>query len=150
MLLEQKKAAVKTSIETEQAVIDKEINKETISASLAGDIRGSFQRLLNKLDEASDFIQLDALKAQSQDLTASSLERIDRERARKIPVTPPPGSNGVPVDPPRVKGTQQVRLIDIARNKSILETEDDVDEYLQLVKKELLQVLKANKRIRLI
>ncbi len=150
LLLEQKKAAVKTSIETEQAVIDKEINKETISASLAGDIRGSFQRLLNKLDEASDFIQLDALKAQSQDLTASSLERIDRERARKIPVTPPPGSNGVPVDPPRVKGTQQVRLIDIARNKSILETEDDVDEYLQLVKKELLQVLKANKRIRLI
>ncbi|MDD3888830.1 MAG: BREX system P-loop protein BrxC [Syntrophomonadaceae bacterium] len=149
VLLEQKKSAVKASIEADQAAIEKEINKEAISPTLSQEISGSFQRLFDRLDEARDFIQLDALKAQSQDLKSSSMARIDKERAKPVPVTHKPGGNDVPVKPPQIKETQQVRLIEIARNKTILENEADVDEYLQSVKKELLQVLQDNKRIRL-
>ncbi|MHC9544968.1 MAG: BREX system P-loop protein BrxC [Vulcanimicrobiota bacterium] len=134
IILARKKDEEKKHVEDAWVKVLLELKKHSLEGELTEELHTHFEELLEKIRKAENIDGIGDIKAQSKTRLDKSFNRINKKLEEKSSKT---------------IETVKINPIQVAKGKVILETQDDVKEYLDTLEKELNKVIKADKKIHL-
>ncbi|MBF7082781.1 BREX system P-loop protein BrxC [Desulfallas sp. Bu1-1] len=157
MLLEIECRPVRQVIERDYRKVKDELVQYAFKDELGPKFRASFEELKNRLDRANNFFEAIAMKEESDRLKMRCLQEITEKKAREQ-ATGLPG-NGERAGREHVveekekyrhKRTVHVSVTNILHGASTIETREDIDKVLQLIRGKLESELKEDIIIKLV
>lgn len=153
-LLETECAPIKDIIQADGNVVMEEVEKYHVTEELGEDFKSKYKALLDRLDTCNNFYQAVAMKEESDRLKLMCMESIEKQiNVPEPPITGGGGGGSVPVNPPKppipVKATKNVSYKQFFTGAKIIETEQEVDNFLAEIKKKILAEMNENTRIKL-
>ena len=140
----------------EKLVLESIIPDRPYAGGLKEKFRKKFDELLEKLDHANDMAKLNGIPAESSALVQNCLNEINRTEDAYQNSRPEPYPPAPPVTPPAkppvkpVIKQKPVSIRTLTKNKTYsIRTENDVDAFLEELKKSLMKELTDNTIIRL-
>ena len=151
-VLDEKRGPVVQIIEQDRSILLKSIEGKWFEDKYKGDINKTFDDLKDRVERANNISYMLGFKDKADSLRTQFSNRIDNE-PEEDPSTGGNGHSGIaepgPVDP---KPMKKVTINVIARNITTewqIETEEDLDEYLNRFKKQIIDKLDENKILKI-
>lgn len=120
-----------------------ERNKSFLKPSFSESIISYYTRQIKEAGHVNDCVKLKALTVEIEEWKSVSLKQIDDEIGKYK------GAQPGAIDRP-VKKVEQIKTGDFPKRKGLIETEDDLEEYIDNLKEKLKKILHDNKSIRFI
>ena len=151
-LLEEECKPVRAVIENDKQIVLNELSIYDFKDEFYDRFDGRFTDLLNRLDSSNNFYEAIAMKEESDRIKLRCLDEIQKEAIRRRPIEPPIGPGPV-VEPPipyKTRKTKNISIANILHGAKTIETEKDIDELLNEIKKKLESELDKDTIIRLV
>jgi len=153
MLLEEECKPVRAVIESDWNKVKDELELHDFKGELSGKFNNKFKDLLDRLDSSHNFYEAIAMKEESdrlkmrcfEEIKKTALEKSKERDSEKQPVTTGEG-NGVYV----TKKTVNISIANIFHGAKTIESEEDIEELLDYLRKQLKTELKENTILKLI
>ena len=153
MLLEEECKPVRAVIESDWNKVKDELELYDFKDELAGAFNNKFRDLLVRLDSSHNFYEAIAMKEESdrlkmrcfEEIKKTALEKSKERDIEKQPVTTGEG-NGVYT----LKKTVNISIANIFHGAKTIESEEDIEELLDYLRKQLKTELKENTILKLI
>lgn len=155
-LLEQECAPIKTVIELDHKSVMNELEIYDFKDELESSFDKQFKDLIQRLDSANNFYEAIAMKEESDRLKIRLFNEIQEESKRR---KPKPNIDGTEVIEPKadggnggykVKTIKNISINNILRGAKIIETDDDIEEIINELRKKLQQELNEDTKLKLI
>ena len=149
--LDEFKYGEKQCTEIRYAEITKEAQNLNLDANLYIDMYNN--EIVNRIDSINDFGQMNALTNRGYNYYLELLKKMTSDALEKAraeqPVETTEEQCAEPIAQPIVKELDFVNPVKLVQANQILETEEDVDNYVGRLAEELKSRIRANKRIKL-
>ncbi|MGM7634990.1 BREX system P-loop protein BrxC [Bacillus sp. Hm123] len=158
-LLEKECEPIKEAIEADYHIVLEELNKhEEIKNVLFNKFKTSFDRLKDRLSQVNNFYEAIAMQTESDRLKVRCIDEISHElERRKPPVTSPPvtnpGTGGTTVVEPKEKYVPKKKTLSkntLIRGTKTIESEEDIEAFLDEIRKQLQRELEDVAVIKLV
>lgn len=156
-LLEEKSKPVREYIENDRQKVEEELMKDDFDEYFKGTLLNRFKRLLERLDKSNTINEIIAMPQESDVIKVNCFKDIEKEHKRlqeeistKIGEKhdEEDGQDPEPVPTPvEVKTLSLTNLVKGTRN---IESEEDVEEFVNEIRQALLKILNEEKNIKLI
>jgi len=125
-----------------------ERNKPPIQDHFAESIISYYTCKIKEVEQINDCVKLKALTVEIEEWKSISLKQIDKE-IEKDKVGGTEGPESGPVSVP-VKETEQIKIGGLVKWNKVIETEDELEEYIIHLRGKLQKILDEDKKIRLV
>jgi hypothetical protein len=132
-LLQKQQAAAESKVDAKIDQLKAELDKYKAGENLRGEILHPFQQVKKKIQAEYSIPEISYTTSETQDLFEDSLDKIENEFQPKV-------------DPKKTRTVDPTSFV----NKVYLETEADVNEYVDSVKDVLLDAVKNDIRVKII
>jgi len=150
-LLEVECKPVRNVIENDLRKVLDELEKYDFKDELKPKFRERFNNLLNRLDSANNFYEAIAMKEESDRIKIRCFDEIDKEKMKRRPNVNTGAetvSGGEAVY--TLKKTVNISIANVLHGTKTIETESDIDEVVEQIRKTLKEQLKENTKLKLI
>ncbi len=124
-----------------------ERNKPPLNDHFAESIISYYTCKIKEIDKINDCVKLKALTVEIEEWKSTSLKQIDEEIERHQMSEPAEPGDPVPVP---VKKIEQIKTGGLAKWNKVIETEDELEEYIVHLRGNLQKILDEKKRIRFV
>ena len=138
-LLEKETEPVKGVIESDRKKVMDELEKHSFKSELSSRFQHSFKDLLDRLDACNNFYEAIAMKEESDRLKLRCFEEIEKMRREKEKE-----ENGPGVVKPPMKKVVNVSIKNIFHGVGNIETEEDIERFLNHIRQRLKEELGEN------
>ena len=138
-ILEDKKTIILNGINEDFESVKLRLNTDELRDKFENKFISKFDALKNKLDSEKNIAIINGITTESENLKTNCINEIDSFISSKGPINPPEvGRRDEPVSPPKpiVEVNIDIKTI-LLSPKVKIESEDQIDEFLQKVKTEL-------------
>lgn len=153
-LLEEECKPVRNVIKSDCEKVLSELSIYEFKDEFYSKFKNKFDNLLSRLDSANNFYEAIAMKEESDRIKIRCFDEINREKQRRKPPvidTEPATTTGEPETPQYVtKKTIHVSISNILHGAKEIETEEDIEEVLEQIRKSLKEQLTENTKLKLI
>ena len=137
-ILEDKKTIILNGIKEDYESIKLRLNTDELKAKFENKFISEFDSLKNKLDSEKNIAIIDGITMESENLKNNCIHEIDLFINSITPIYPPEGAINKPVSPQPIPVEVDVDIKTITLSPKVkIESEDQIDEFLQKVKTEL-------------
>ncbi len=150
-LLEVECKPVRNVIESDFRKALDELDKYDFKDELQPKFRERFNNLLNRLDSANNFYEAIAMKEESDRIKIRCFDEIDKEKMKRIPQFDT-GAEAVFEGEGTyiLKKTVNISIANMLHGAKTIETESDIDQVVEQIRKTLKEQLKENTKLKLI
>jgi hypothetical protein len=138
-LLEEERSSALSRIDQAIQELQETLDQESAAQDLQSKALEPLQEMRDKVEQEASIPDIRYFLSRIPDLFTKAQEKVSEQ----TPAKENPG------DFKTAKSTKQVRLSEL-NPKSVLETEQDVDTYLQKIRQKLLQVIQNNQKVQIL
>lgn len=153
-LLEIECKPVRTVIESDRKMVLDEFDLYDFGEGLRNKFRAKFDQLLERLDRANNFYEAIAMKEESDRLKIRSFDEIEREKIKRKPKpeekTPNISHDGPPAQIYKTKKVKNISITNILHGAKVIETDKDIENVLDQIRKALQDQLEEDTKLKLI
>jgi len=153
-LLEEECKPVRTVIESDSKRVLDELELYDFREELRGKFKTRFDNLLSRLDSANNFYEAIAMKEESDRLKIRCFDEIEKEKIRRKPKLeeklPEVFHDDKPQEVYKVKRVKNISIANILHGAKVIETEEDIEEVVQQIRKRLKEQLCDDTKLKLI
>lgn len=157
ILLEVECKPIRSVIESDRKKVLDELPLYEFGDELRSKFQAKFDDLLNRLDSANNFYEAIAMKVESDRIKIRCFDEIEKEKERRkpkitddYPSTVNEGESEVVPKPKNVKKIKNVSINNMLYGAKVIETEEDIEEFVQGIRKILKDELEEGTTIKLI
>jgi hypothetical protein len=153
ILLEEECKPVRAVIESDWNKVKDELELYDFKDELAGAFNNKFRELLNRLDSSHNFYEAIAMKEESDRLKMRCFEEIKKtalEKRKERDIEKQPDTTGEDYGSYITKKTVNISIANIFHGAKTIESEEDIEELLDYLRKQLKTELKENTILKLI
>jgi len=157
ILLEVECKPIRSVIESDRKKVLDELPLYEFGDELRSKFQAKFDDLLNRLDSANNFYEAIAMKVESDRIKIRCFDEIEKEKERRkpkitdgYPSTVNEGESEVAPKPKKVKKIKNVSFNNMLYGAKVIETEEDIEEFVQGIRKILKEELEEGATIKLI
>ncbi|MUV38423.1 hypothetical protein JNUCC1_02261 [Lentibacillus sp. JNUCC-1] len=153
-LLEEECKPVKASIQEDMAEVETELAKDDVlKDKLLLDFREAFRTLEDRLDRVNDLYEAIAMQVESDRLKVRCMETINRERDKQHIPEPDPDTDQQAPEKPKPKPVRKTKTLSknmMIKGTRTLQSKHDVDNFVEELRKQLLDELDEETTIHLV
>jgi len=161
-LLDKEAKPVKDVIKADRQKVKDELDNASLAGDFAERLLTEFDRLLDRVDSANDIYEVIAMKEESDrmklrqmniiDAKVKAIEKASKEKEYKTNNKDiSPQSNETPEAPQyKAKETKNVSLNNILHGAQIIESEEDIEEVVDVIRRTLKDELSEDVRVKLV
>lgn len=153
-LLEEECKPVRGVIQSDLKKVMDELELYDFRDELKSLFKARFDNLLARLDSANNFYEAIAMKEESDRLKLRCFDEIDKEKEKRKPkpVEMPPEvfHDDKPNDGYKVKVVKNVSIVNILHGAKVIETDEDIEEVVDQIRKRLKEQLNEDTKLKLI
>lgn len=153
-LLEKECEPIKSVIQNDMKNVLNEIELYDFKDELKLGFKNQFTALLERLDSANNFYEAIAMKEESDRLKQRCYEKIEKvktEKSKKEADTVQPGETKQPQTPIyKVKKVKHISVANILHGAKMIESKEDIEEVLSIMRDMLEKQLDADSKLKLI
>ena len=153
-LLEMECKPVRGVIESDRKKVLDELTLYEFGDELRSNFQARFDNLLARLDSANNFFEAIAMKEESDRIKIRCYDEIEKEKERRKPKTPDVTSevlhDGNTQETYQMKKIINISIANILHGAKVIETDEDIEEFVQEIRKVLKEQLKKDTKLKLI
>lgn len=154
-LLEEECKPVKEVIESDSKRVLGELELHEFRDELRDKFRTKFNDLLERLNSANNFYEAIAMKEESDRLKIRLFDEIEREKLKRIQVSVPGDEPIIVGGGPatviyKVKTVKNVSISNILHRANVIETDKDIEDIVEAIRKRLKDELNEDTKLKLI
>jgi len=152
-LLEEECKPVRGVIESDSKRVLNELELYDFRDEFRGNFKLRFDNLLNRLDSANNFYEAIAMKEESDRLKIRCFDEIEKEKAKRKPKPEPDGPtiiSGGETPPYKTKKLVNVSIANVLHGTKVIETDQDIEEVVEQIRKRLKEQLTQDTKLKLI
>jgi hypothetical protein len=153
-LLEEECKPVRSVIESDSKRVLEELDLYDFGEELKSKFKARFDNLLSRLDSANNFYEAIAMKEESDRLKIRCFDEIEKEKAKRKPkpegTTGPTTISGGETPVYKTKKLINVSIANILHGAKVIETEEDIEEVLDQIRRKLKEQLNEDIKLKLI
>lgn len=152
-LLEEECKPVRTVIESDKKMVLDELKLYGLGEELENKFNRKFDNLLERLDSANNFYEAIAMKEESDRIKIRAFDEIEIEKAKRKPKNEekaPEVFHDEPIEQYKIKTVKNISITNILHGAKMIETNEDIDEVLDHIRKALQEQLNEDIKLKLI
>ena len=153
-LLEEECKPVRSVIESDSKKVLDELSEYDFNEELRDKFKGRFDDLLQRLDSANNFYEAIAMKEESDRLKLRCFDEIQKEMAKnKLThdnTQEPTIISGGDTSGYKVKKTVNVSIANVLHGAKVIETDEDIEEVVEQIRRSLKEQLNEDIQLKLI
>lgn len=157
ILLEKECEPIRTVIESDRKKVLDELALYEFKDELESEFQARFDDLLDRIDRANNFYEAIAMRVESDRIKIRSFDEIEKEKERRKPQTREDvpslvNEDGVKLIPESIKEkrVKNISFNNMLHGAKVIETEEDIEDFLQEIRKMLKGELDEDTKIKLI
>lgn len=154
-LLEEECKPVRTVIENDKKMLFDEFDLYGFDKELRNEFELKFDNLLKRLDSANNFYEVIAMKEESDRIKIRCFDAIEREKEKKNSkskekTTPETFHDDGSTEEYKTKSVKNISITNILHGAKTIETNEDIEEVLEQIRKVLKKELNEDIKLKLI
>jgi len=156
-LLNEKSKPVKEYIENDRQKVEEELQKYDFDEYFKGTLLNRFKRLLERLDKSNTINEIIAIPQESDVIKVNCFKDIEKEHKRlqkeitgKVGEEPDGKDKPEPEPVPTPVEVKTLSLTNLVKGTRTIESEKDVENFVNEIRQALLKILNEDKNIKLI
>lgn len=153
-LLEIECKPVRSVIESDRKRVMDELALYDFAQELRSKFQAKFDNLLDRLDSANNFYEAIAMKEESDRIKIRCFDELEKEKERRRPKTPDTTPDvffdDKPEDAYKVKKVKNISIANILHGAKVIETDEDIEEFVHEIRKILKEQLNEDTKLKLI
>ena len=151
-LLEVECKPVRVVVESDLKKVLAELSKYEFKDEFYGKFKEKYDNLLKRLDSANNFYEAIAMKEESDRIKIRCFNEIEKEKIKRQPTvkigTGTASEGNDPIYKP--KTVVNISIANVLHGAKTIETEDDINELVEQIRRTLKEQLKENTKLKLI
>ncbi|EYE87602.1 hypothetical protein Q428_12415 [Fervidicella metallireducens AeB] len=153
-LLEEECKPIRSVIEIDSKRVLEELDLYDFGKELKSKFKARFDNLLERLDSANNFYEAIAMKEESDRLKIRCFDEIEKEKAKRKPkneqIAPEVFYDDGPKQGYKPKTVKNISVVNILHGAKVIETEEDIEEVLDQIRRKLKEQLNEDTKLKLI
>jgi hypothetical protein len=153
-LLEEECKPVRSVIESDSKRVLEELDLYDFGEELKSKFKARFDNLLSRLDSANNFYEAIAMKEESDRLKIRCFDEIEKEKTKRKPKNEPIAPEVFNDDQLKIeyktKVVKNISVANILHGVKVIETEEDIEEVIEQIRRKLKEQLNEDTKLKLI